>query len=155
MEKEKRVEKENLVGDSIFKQLNRNRKDVCQICGKNVTRKQQGIKCDTEDCSRWFHYECVSLNDAIVPEGNWYCPYCLNEGILKENVDENIFNKDNVLLAEKEEIEEIESFVNSLPVYCGHCHLLFETNDEFDIHNDYVHKSTDGGKKKKSKKSKK
>lgn len=147
------MEKEKL-GDSIFfseKQLNRDRTDLCELCRKNVTRKQQGIKCDTEDCSRWFHYGCVELNDAIVPEGNWYCPYCSNEGILKENVDKNIFDKDNVLLAEKKEKEEIETFVDSLPLYCEHCHLLFETNDEFNIHNDFVHKATDGGKKKKKK----
>ena len=86
------MEKEKL-GDSIFfseKQLKRVRTDLCELCRKNVTRKQQGIKCDTEECSRWFHYGCVELNDAIVPEGNWYCPYCSNEGILKENVDENL-----------------------------------------------------------------
>lgn len=138
-------------GGYIFseKNLTRNRENVCEMCVNNVQNNQNGIYCN--NCSRWFHYSCVNLE--MVPKGFWYCPFCISK---EEEIDKNIFDKDPVLLAEKEE-KELRSFSSSIPpsvaaFHCEQCDKDFETDNELNIHNLYVHEAADGGHKKKSKK---
>lgn len=38
-------------------------KNPCGACLREVTERQQGIKCDS-DCGRWYHKDCVKLSKA-------------------------------------------------------------------------------------------
>ncbi|KAG8308977.1 Pygopus [Homalodisca vitripennis] len=35
----------------------------CGVCLREVTERQQGIKCD-DFCGRWFHRDCVKISKA-------------------------------------------------------------------------------------------
>lgn len=139
-------------GEYIFskKNLTRNRENVCEMCVHNVAKNQNGINCD--NCERWFHYSCVNLE--IVPEGVWICPFCVMTKA--KEIDTNLFDKDPVVLAEKEE-KELEKWALSIPTsaaafYCELCHKEFETDEEMILHNELGHEAADSGHKKKSKK---
>ena len=36
------------------------------------------IGCDNPQCDiQWYHYTCLGID--VVPEGDWYCPACINK----------------------------------------------------------------------------
>ena len=41
------------------------------------------IGCDNTSCKfQWFHYKCVGIKRA--PSGNWYCPQCKKNKLIKK-----------------------------------------------------------------------
>lgn len=52
-----------------------NSEDICYVCGKS-TEPENLLICDK--CERNFcHYYCAKLKK--IPQGNWYCTYCLEK----------------------------------------------------------------------------
>ena len=56
-------------------------KFTCGTCGKAVTWKQKGIRCDNSECQQWYHtdcqnmrsttYECLNSSNCV-----WECLQC-------------------------------------------------------------------------------
>ena len=49
--------------------------DICYVCGKS-TEPESLLICDKCE-SNFCHYYCAKLDK--IPEGNWYCDYCLEK----------------------------------------------------------------------------
>lgn len=44
------------------------------------------IGCDGKNCKfKWYHYDCVGLDDQSIPDGDWFCTEC--EGMYFQFVD--------------------------------------------------------------------
>ncbi len=50
------------------------------------------IACENEECAiEWFHLQCVGIDPAAKPAGDWYCKECtealVKQGKLKPSAD--------------------------------------------------------------------
>ena len=64
----RREDKENTDGDEEFVEL------YCLCLGQET---ENMIACDNPNCElEWFHFDCVDLEAADIPEGEWFCPDC-------------------------------------------------------------------------------
>jgi hypothetical protein len=51
--------------------------DQSEYCTCGTPADNDMIACDGTDCEQeWFHFACVGLTAATVPEGEWYCDDC-------------------------------------------------------------------------------
>ena len=53
----------------------------CGTCGKAVTWRQKGIRCDNPDCEKWYHIACQNMRPTIYEHMNssncvWECLQC-------------------------------------------------------------------------------
>ena len=56
-------------------------KHPCGTCGKAVTWRQKGIRCDNPDCEQWYHIACQNMRPTIYEHMNssncvWECLQC-------------------------------------------------------------------------------
>ena len=51
----------------------------CQICG-GLQDEHLVLLCDRPMCNREYHMTCLSPPLEQVPEGDWFCPYCVSTG---------------------------------------------------------------------------
>lgn len=46
-------------------------------CYCNQVSFGEMIACENEECAiEWFHLQCVGIDPANKPEGDWYCKEC-------------------------------------------------------------------------------
>ena len=53
----------------------------CGTCGKAVTWRQEGIRCDNSDCAQWYHIDCQNMRSTIyehmdASKCSWECLKC-------------------------------------------------------------------------------
>ncbi|XP_038065836.1 uncharacterized protein LOC119735944 [Patiria miniata] len=64
----------NIMPDDVDDMDEDDGREFC-VC-KRVPTKEM-IACDGESCSvEWYHYECVGLTAATIPNGEWLCDNC-------------------------------------------------------------------------------
>ena len=54
-------------------------KDANKYCypGCTLTESKGLVGCDGKDCDiKWFHYECVNMDESNMPKGDWTCLDC-------------------------------------------------------------------------------
>ena len=52
--------------------------EIRQYCVCSGPLSKQMIACDRDNCAiEWWHYECAGLTEQTIPEGDWFCPKCL------------------------------------------------------------------------------
>ena len=51
--------------------------DGREFCFCKGLPTKEMIACEGPNCStEWFHYTCVGLTAATIPDGNWFCSNC-------------------------------------------------------------------------------
>ena len=56
----------------ILKKMTKKNSDGCEVCGYGGNL----LCCD--ECVRAFHFGCLDPPLKSVPEGDWFCPYCVS-----------------------------------------------------------------------------
>ena len=52
--------------------------DCDKWCYCGLGEEGEMIACDDDDCPIvWFHLDCLKID--TVPDGNWFCPECINK----------------------------------------------------------------------------
>ena len=55
--------------------------DILRYCVCSLPATTDMIGCDSGRCKiEWFHFECVGLTSATIPEGSWLCDMCQANG---------------------------------------------------------------------------
>ena len=52
---------------------------VCEVCGQ-ADRIDQILLCDGPGCACEYHMSCLQPPLLAVPEGEWFCPKCVENG---------------------------------------------------------------------------
>lgn len=49
----------------------------CVVCqGTEGGRRNKMLFCDTEDCNKCYHQQCLQPPLLAIPRGKWFCPEC-------------------------------------------------------------------------------
>lgn len=57
--------------------------DECQVCGDNSDEasEKRGDLLECEKCDLGYHLKCLDPPLDAVPEGEWHCPVCKDQGL--------------------------------------------------------------------------
>ena len=75
-------------------------KHPCGICGKAVTWKQKGIRCDKSECEQWYHIKYQNMRSTIYEQMNssswaWECLKCAVPNFSTTLFDLHDISRDN------------------------------------------------------------
>ena len=52
------------------------------------------VQCDLQSCSRWYHFGCVGVTSASLPDEVWICPQCVSQGTAAVITDADVSSSD-------------------------------------------------------------
>uniref|UniRef100_A0A1I8NYU6 PHD-type domain-containing protein n=1 Tax=Stomoxys calcitrans TaxID=35570 RepID=A0A1I8NYU6_STOCA len=107
MKRARTVRKENATESELIEE-----EEACQKCNKS-DHPEWILLCDK--CDKGYHCSCLSPVLFYIPEGDWYCPPCQQEQLIKA-LESHLNEFDNMVERRKKEQEEEQRLAEEIAI---------------------------------------